>query len=122
MITHGSSCELLKKLNVLAELSMNLSRDDQLVLYRKNISDNIKKTFERNSEQYNLRSRIVKYEVGQEVMRRNFAQSNQQKNFNAKLAPVFDKAKVSEKSGKNHCVLEDLDGKLIVTYCAVDII
>lgn len=121
MITHASSYEILRKLNALNEPSFDLSRDDSLQVMRNKIKKCIKEAFDKNQNTYNLRTRQQIFNVGQIVYRRNFAQSNQEKSFNAKLAPVFIKAKVKEKLGRHYYVLEDMDGKLMGTYHGKDI-
>lgn len=121
MITHASSYELLRKLKLLNEPTSNLVRDDQLNLLRQDLRKYIKDAFERNQNQYNLRVRPQSFLVGQEVFRRNFAQSNFEKGFNAKLSPVFIKSKIREKIGNHYYVLENMEGKLVGTYHAKDI-
>lgn len=105
MITHASSYELLKNLKALDEPTLKLQRDDQLQLIRKNIQDHIAKAYETNKLQYNLRARPISYNIGQLVFRKNFAQSNFEKKFNAKLAPSYLKAKIKEKVGTNYYIL-----------------
>lgn len=121
MITHGSSYELLRKLQLLEEPTAKISRDDHLQLIRHNLKRYIKEAFDKNRSQYNLRSRPQTFNVNQEVFRRNFAQSNMEKNFNAKLSPVFIKARIREKLGNHYYVLEDLQGKLVGTFHGKDI-
>lgn len=121
MVTHASSYQLLKKLNLLNEPTAKLTNDDNLQLIRSNLRKYIKDAFERNQHNYNLRTRIQTYSPGQIVFRRNFAQSNLEKAFNAKLAPVFVKARVKEKLGNSYYVLEDMDGKHMGTYHGKDI-
>lgn len=98
MITHGTSYSLLRNLKLLDE-----------------------EAYERNKSHYNLRSKVPLFSIGQEVFRRNFAQSCQDKSFNAKLAPLFIKAKIRESCGSHYYVLEDLGGKIIGTFHAKDI-
>lgn len=120
MITHGSSYALLKNVQMLDEPSMKLSRDDQLQNLREDIRKSIKSAYEKTRDQYNLRTRIQSFNVGQEVFRRNFAQSSSEKAFNAKLAPLFIKSRVREKLGQHYYILEDLQGKLIGTFHVKD--
>lgn len=121
MITHASSYELLKNLSLLNEPTAKLNRDDSLQLIRQDLRKHIKEAYEKNQKQYNLRVRQQVFNVGQEVFRRNFAQSNMEKSFNAKLSPVFLKARIREKLGSHYYVLEDLQGKLVGTFHAKDI-
>lgn len=121
MITHGSSYTLLKNLNLVDEPLVQLHRDDELQLIRKNLKKHIAQAYENNKNQYNLRARPISYTVGQEIFRRNFAQSSAEKKFNSKLAPMFIKAKIKEKVGNNYYILENMDGKIVGTYHAKDI-
>ncbi|XP_037824420.1 uncharacterized protein LOC119612662 [Lucilia sericata] len=121
MITHASSYKLLKDIQSLGESDVNILRDDRLALLRDSISKNMKKTYDINVKQYNLRARSVGYNVGQEVFRRNFAQSSAEKNFNAKLSPLYIRARVKEKLGNCYYVLEDIESKNSGTYHAKDI-
>ena len=121
MITHGSCYQLLKNLNSLDEPRIELQREDQLKILRKKLRENVKEAYNKQANTYNLRTREVEYKVGQEVLRRNFVQSNFQKGINAKLCPTFLKSRVREKLGNVYYVLEDLQGKLVGTFHAKDI-
>lgn len=121
MITHGSTYALLRNLKLLDEPSFKLVRDDNLQLIRKDIQKHIKKAYENNQRHYNLRTRHQSFQIGQEVLRRNFVQSSLEKRFSAKLAPLFVKARVKEKLGNHYYILEDLFGKLVGTFHAKDI-
>ena len=121
MITHGSSYKLLKNLNLLNEPTLKLNKDDQLYLIRHDIQKYISKAYDQYKAQYNLRTRPISYSTGQIVFRRNFAQSNFAKQFNAKLAPSFIKSKIIEKIGNHYYIVEDMEGKLIGTYHAKDL-
>ncbi|XP_065355140.1 uncharacterized protein LOC135949489 [Calliphora vicina] len=111
MINNGKSYELLRKLEMLEDRSVNFNREDTFDLIRKTRKEKI----------YNLRSKEVNYTVGQEVYRRNFKQSNFEKGFNAKLAPPFVKARIRKKTGTCYYELEDLTGRLVGVYHAKDI-
>ncbi|XP_046811205.1 uncharacterized protein LOC124420873 [Lucilia cuprina] len=121
MVTHWSSYALLRNLKFLDEPSYRLNRDDSLQLIRKDIQKHIKTAYERNQHYYNIRTRPQRFTVGQEVLRRNFVQSNAADRFNAKFAPLFVKAKVKAKLGNHYYQLEDLQGKQIGTFHAKDI-
>lgn len=77
----------MRQLKLLNEPTLQLSRDDQLQLIREDLKKHIKDAYERNKSHYNLRTRPITFKIGQEVFRRNFAQSNFEKGFNAKLSP-----------------------------------
>ncbi|XP_046808357.1 uncharacterized protein LOC124420191 [Lucilia cuprina] len=126
MITHASSYELLRKLQLIDEPTAQISRDDNLrddnlQLIRKNLKKYIKEAYDKNTKQYNLKTRPQTFSINQEVFRRNFSESNMKKNFNAKLSPLFVKARIREKLGNHYYVLEDLQGKLVGTYHGKDI-
>ncbi|XP_065362048.1 uncharacterized protein LOC135955618 [Calliphora vicina] len=121
MITHGSTYSLLRKLKLLDEPSYKLTRDDNLQIIRRDLQKHIKKAYEHNRDRYNLRTRPQTYKIGQEVWRRNYVQSNFEKRFNAKFAPMFVKAKVREKLGNHYYKLEDMEGKLIGTFHSKDL-
>lgn len=121
MITNGSSYKLLKNLESLNEPVVKLCREDELQVMRAKLKEHIAQAYESNAKQYNLRTRPISYNVGDEVFRRNFAQSSQEKKFNAKLAPIYIKAKVKEKIGSHYYILQDLDSNNTGTYHAKDI-
>ncbi|XP_037824418.1 uncharacterized protein LOC119612660 [Lucilia sericata] len=121
MITHATSYNLLRQVKLLDEPSANIAHADNLQIVRENIRRSIKKAHDRNTHQYNLRSKPQSFQVGQEVFRRNFVQSNFEKRFNAKLSPLFIKARIRENVGNNYYILEDLQGKIIGTYHGKDI-
>lgn len=121
MITHGSMYPLLKNLKLLDEPNINLSRDDSLQIIRQDLQTHLKAAYQKNQKTYNLRTRCQTFSIGQEVLRRNFVQSNLEKRFNAKLAPLFVKARVKEKLGNHYYMLVDLQNRPIGTYHAKDL-
>lgn len=121
MITHGDSYKLLRNVNLLDEPTISLNREDQLALLRKEIRKNILVGHDINKRHYDLRTRPTTYNEGQIVYRRNFAQSNAINHFNAKLAPVFIKAKVLSKIGNNYYKLQDIESTATGTYHGKDI-
>lgn len=121
MITHGSSFQLLKSLNSLEDADITMNRDDKLALLRQQISTNMRKAYETNAKLYNLRSRNISYNIGQEVYRRNFVQSSKEQTVNAKLSPLFIKAVVVKKLGNCYYLLQDVDSQNTGTYHAKDI-
>lgn len=89
MITHGSDYKLLKELSLLEEPLVPISRSDNLALLRKDIQANIRRAYDRNVTQYNLRAKPVSFKEGQEVYCRSFAQSKFSQNFNANWVLSF---------------------------------
>jgi transposase InsO family protein len=121
MITHGSSYSLLKKMGNLQEGYEPVERDDYLQIYREQARALMIKAFESNAARYNLRSRKVVLNEGQQVYRRNFAQSDASKGFNAKLAPKFIPAKVITKRGNALYNLRDIESKREGLYHTKDL-
>lgn len=63
MITHATSCQLLRNLKMLDEPSNLLSRNDNLKIILSNIRKNIADACSTNEHQYNLRARPINFEV-----------------------------------------------------------
>lgn len=120
MVTNGSIYQLLRKLNALEDRAIQFNRSDTFDVVRSKAANVMRVQHDRNERQYNLRSREVSYNVGQEVYRRNFSQSSFEKGYNAKLAPTFIKCRVRRRIGTCYYELEDLQGKLVGTYHAKD--
>lgn len=57
MITHGDSYALLNNLHLLEESDVQLERQDQLQLIRKDLRKHIASAYDTNKSQYNLRAR-----------------------------------------------------------------
>lgn len=106
---------------MLDDRSIQFNRNDSMDIVRAKALETMRKQFERNEKAYNLRSKDVSYDEGQEVLRRNYKQSNFEHSYNSKLAPTFLKARVRRKLGKSYYELEDLQGKSIGNYHAKDI-
>lgn len=124
MINHADTYKLIRNVGMVEEgRGINEeNRHDYLSQVRALVKENLRKAYEVNARSYNLRSRPVSFKVGQTVLRRNFAQSNLAKGYNAKLGKTYLKAVVKEKQGSAYYVLEDEKGKLLGTYHAKDII
>lgn len=123
MATHGSIYSLLKRLDALATGDVNVfQHPDKLHLVHEQVRKQLEKAHRKYATQYNLRARERSFKVGQEVYRRNFAQSNAAENFNTKLADRFIKCRVAQKIGSSIYLLEDLQGKVLGKYHAKDLI
>jgi len=57
MISHGNDYKLLRKLNLLTEGDVKLSRTDEFQRIRSNIARHLNKAYETNQKSYNLRAR-----------------------------------------------------------------
>lgn len=121
MITHAHDYKLLRNLNLLSDGTEGLSRIDEFHKLRSNIEKHLTKAYEKNQQTYNLRTRHRSFEVGQEVVKRNFVLSKAAANFNSKLAPVGIKARIKKRCGNTLYLLEDLNGKELGTFHAKDI-
>lgn len=121
MLTHGGDYNILRRLKLLSESDIKLERQDEFSLLRASIQENVKKAYEKNERIYNLRSRLKCFEVGQNVIRRNFIQSSKIAYVNAKLAPVGVRAKVIKRIGQVYYELQDLETGSKGVYHAKDI-
>lgn len=112
-----------KILDALAQLNQTttIENAEQLFTARDEAQSNMLESHERNSKYYNLRSRVPNFKVGDFVYRRHFVLSNASKNFCAKFAYLFVKAKIKEKLGSNCYKLEDEKGKDLGVYSAKDL-
>ena len=98
MITHASTYEILRKLEVLEESGDKLDRPDKLKLIRERAKLLTQRAFETNKKTYNLRARKRDLKPGQIVYRRNFKQSKASAHYNAKLDLKFIKCRVVKKN------------------------
>ncbi|KAH8407742.1 hypothetical protein KR215_003355 [Drosophila sulfurigaster] len=121
MTTHGQDFKLLRNLDLLSDGTEGLNRIDQFQKIRADIEKHLTMAYEKNQQMYNMRSRPRFFEVGQQVVKRNFALSNAATNFNAKLAPVGINARIKKKIGNSLYLLEDLTGKELGAFHAKDL-
>lgn len=123
IVHHGSSYNLLRKLGTLRDPSIEiLAPIEHRNLQHERVRENLRKAHEAHERTYNRSVRTVNFKPGQEVFRRNFVQSNFEKNINAKLAKKFLKCRVTRKVGTALYELEDLKGKPIpLRYHAKDL-
>lgn len=121
MITKGSTNKLLKSLELLEDRSVCFERDHSFDIERDKALTTMRKQHTRNENAYNLRTSDVSFVVGQEVYRRNFAQSNFAKGYNAKLAPTFIKSRIKRKLGESYYDVEYLQGQYIGKFHAKDL-
>lgn len=121
MITHGKDYTLLRKLDLLNSGAGHIEREDEFTNIRDDIGKYLKRAFSKNRRTYDLRARPKSFEVGEEVIKRNFQLSNLASNFNAKLGPIGIKARIKQKVGSAIYRLEDLKGKELGNFHAKDI-
>lgn len=123
MVQHGSAYELLRKLNAVAEPSLEVVPPTEIrSLVHRKVVEKLQIAHELHKKTYNTRCRIRSYTAGQEVYYRVFDQSNFAKGFNQKLGKQWRKARVKSGKGTAMYNLEDLQGKPIsMCYHAKDI-
>lgn len=122
-VSHGSSYKLLRELEALPEGEVEVLAPPE---FRQFVSEKVRKNlqsaYHRHERAYNIRSRDVVFQVGQEIYHRNFQLSNFANAHNAKLAKQWVKARVVRRLGHSMYELEDLKGKKIrVPYHAKDL-
>lgn len=87
------------------------------------IQANLKGAYERSKSKYDMRKRIVKFNVGETVFKKNFLKSDRRKNLTQKFCPRFIKCKIKAVLGQNVYELADyLTGKSLGNFHAKDII
>lgn len=119
MILLGKMYHLLKKLNALSgEDVQTQSTQGKL----EEIQENLVNAHEKYVKQYNTRSKMRNFSVGQEVYRRNFILSDAGEKKCKKFAKKFLKCRIRSQKATNLYELEDLTGKLIGVFHAKDII
>ena len=94
-IEHASAYPLLRQLECLKDPEMEvIPKNVARQLISDEVDRNIKLAHKNLEKTYNMRSRPTDFQPGQEVYRRNFAQSDFKNNFNAKLASKFLKCRI----------------------------
>lgn len=121
-VQHGSCFRLLRELESLPDDVEVLPPDDFRPLVGDRVRKNLEAAYQRHEKAYNIRTRDVSFEIGQEVYRRNFQLSNFAKGLNAKLGKQWLRARIVRKLGKSMYELEDVSGKKIkLPYHAKDL-
>ncbi|XP_075150871.1 uncharacterized protein LOC142224979 [Haematobia irritans] len=111
----------MRNLDMVSDSPSELCRQDHFSLLRDKVLERMKISYDKNVKTYNLRAKDRVFEKGQLVTRRNFAQSNMAKHFNAKLSPVGIRARVLEKIGNCNYKLQDCDSGNVSVYHIKDI-
>lgn len=88
---------------------------------RETVQENLRNSYERAKQRYNLRSRPIIYKEGDVVWKRNFVLSDASKHFAAKLAPKFTKCIVEKRIGTNSYQLKTENGKSIGVFSSKDL-
>ncbi|XP_017474596.1 PREDICTED: uncharacterized protein LOC108365147 [Rhagoletis zephyria] len=122
MVQHGASYEIYRKLGTIGDADCQVeAKADRLQLIREKLMKELKLAHEKSMKVYNTRSRDVRFKIGQVVYRRNFRQSSQIDNYNAKLAPKQVRCIVLKSIGNSMYELGDTSGKKVGVYHAKDI-
>jgi len=74
-VSSGSTYKLLRAFGMLEDRAARFTQEDSLEFVRSKAREVMQNQNEKNDRQYNLRSREVVYQEGQEVYRKNFRQS-----------------------------------------------
>lgn len=74
------------------------------------VQSNLVRAHKKHERSYNTRARNVDFQVGQEVYRRSYEQSNFEKSFNVKLAKKWVKARIVRRIGSALYELSDMKG------------
>lgn len=120
MITHGSDYQLLHLLQ--DDSQVMISKADRLNIAQEFVLKNLKDAYDKNCKTYNLRSKNRSFDIGQEVLVRNFVNSDAGKRFVAKFAQKFIKAKIVKAVGNVSFEVADKNGKSMGIYHIKDII
>ena len=117
IIEHGTDYKLLRELGGLNHSEIDyipkVARMNILHTYLKSA---LEQTHEAYEKKYNLRSRVISYQVGDVLFKRNFTLSDATKHFNAKLSPKFVKVTVCKIIGNNLYQVIDDKGYKSVTH------
>ena len=122
MFLHGTDYKIARKLNTLNDENViSLQHPDKLEHIRNQIKENLNKAYQKSANYYNKRSRLIRFLPGQEIYKRNYVQSNFEKNLNAKFCRKFVKCRVIKPLGLNMYELETIDGKPLGAWHAKDL-
>ena len=121
MYTCGADYKLARQLSVLDEEVEIMDKSDKLAMLRDKIKENMHQAYLKSAKQYNLKVRTVKFKPGQEVYKRNFVQSDFQKNINAKFCRKFVKCRITKVLGNNMYQIENLSGQPLGIFHAKDL-
>lgn len=117
MIEHGADYKLLRELGGLNNSEIDwLPKAAKMNILHSYLKSALEKAHEVNEKTYNLRSRIISYEVGDQLYKRNFILSDATKKLNSKLCPKFIKVTVKKVIGHNLYEVVDLKGRTSVTH------
>lgn len=125
----GRETSVLKPKNIRFDENehINFNRDEyekNLALKKslhENVSNHLRKSYEKNKTKYDLRHRHCDYKVGDMVWKRTKYLSNAGKGFMSKLAPKFEKGIIVEKLSTDVYNIKSLRGKDLGNWHSSDI-
>lgn len=100
--------------------TQNTSVQENVRKMQKQVSEHLKKAYEKAKNRYDMRTRVVTYAVGEPVYRRNFQLSNKAAGYSAKLAPRYIRGIIVEKLGNNVFKVRDNSGRAAGNYHTKD--
>lgn len=101
--SNGADYNLARKLKSVSDHEIiTLNRKDRLEIIRDKIRQNIHEAYNKSAKRCNERARVAKFIPGQEVFRRNFAQSYFKNNVNAKFCSKFLKSRIIRPIGNSN--------------------
>lgn len=88
---------------------------------RELVLKNLRKSHEVSKKRYDLRSRVIEYQVGETVWKKTFPLSDASKGFAAKLAPKYQKCIIKRKIGTCSYEIQNEAGKNLGIFSAKDL-
>ena len=120
MCLHGSTYQLLQKLDMLTDDTL-VNRTDKLTNIHKKIAQNLQVAHEKSSKVYNSRAKAISFREGQELFRKNHQLSVFSKAQNAKFNPKYIKCRIRKRVGNTLYEIEDLKGKFVGVFHGSDL-
>lgn len=109
---------------VQGESRENMTKDQMHVLfdaYREEISENLHKAYERSKKKYDLKTKYMKFQIGDKVWRKNFVKSDALKLVSAKCEVKYIPCLINKKLGSDTYEVKDIDGDYVGKYHANDL-
>lgn len=119
-INHAGDFKLLREINSVDEGDIQLQMPAYLSLVHDKVRENLREAYERSARQYNLRTRVKEFSVGESVYVKLHPQSDASKKICAKFCSPFAKYIVNRKIGAVNYELKDESGKIIGIFHAKD--
>lgn len=121
-IEHGTDYHLLKCLKSVNNPEFQLlPKPSRMNVIHTHLKQSLQRAHQDYENRYNTRNTEVKFRVGDEAFKRNFALSDATKRISAMLCPKFIKVRVKAICSNNLYELEDLRGQPMGVFHAKDI-